>query len=195
MKAIVQIGVSLFQSYPPITRRLFLLEETSFFELHHIIQISMGWKNYHLFEFTVNGYRIGMVDESEYGFWNNQVISAKSLSLSDVVSSDQDSFEYLYDFGDRWIHNITIERWGEVDDNGFLAHCIDGALNCPPEDCGGINGYYELLEILENKNHPEYSNTLHWVGANFDPKKFDKPRVKRQLEQLQKYIAKWNASN
>lgn len=195
MNAIVQITVNLSQSYPPITRRLFLLEETSFFELHHIIQISMGWKNYHSFEFNVDGYRIGLVDESEFGFANNQVLSAKKLMLFDIISSNQDGFEYLYDFGDRWIHNITIERWGEVEDNSFSPHCIDGQLNCPPEDCGGIKGYYQLLRILEDTTHPEYSSMVHWVGANFDPTKFEKVRVKRQLEQLQKYIAKWNASN
>jgi hypothetical protein len=155
----------------------------------------MGWKNYHLFEFIVDGYRIGLVDESEFSFANNEVLSAKTLTLSDIASSDQHSLDYLYDFGDRWIHKITIEKWGEIEENSFSPYCFDGQMNCPPEDCGGIKGYCEILKILEDKTHPDYDRIAHWVGPNFNPDKFDKASVKRQLNQLEKYISRWNASN
>ena len=195
LKEIIQITITLLHSSPLIKRRLFVFEDTSFFELHHIIQIAMGWKNYHLFEFSVDGYRIGIVDESEFGFNNNHVLAAKTVTLFDIITSEEDSFQYRYDFGDCWIHEISIEKWGEVEDNGVYPLCVDGQLNCPPEDCGGIEGYYGLLKVLQDKTHPEYDRMSHWVGPNFDPEKFDKARVKRQLKTLQKYISRWNAVN
>ena len=82
-----------------------------------------------------------------------------------------------------------------MEDSGIFPLCIDGQLNCPPEDCGGIDGYNELLKIVQDKTHPEYDRMTNWVGPNFDPQKFDLARVKRQLNQLPKYISRWNASN
>ena len=195
MKQIVQITITLLRSSPLITRRLFVFEDTSFLELHHIIQIAMGWKNYHLFKFNVDGFSIGIVDESEFGFGNSQVLAAKNVKLFNIIYSDEFSFQYWYDFRDCWIHEIYIEKWGEVEDNGIFPLCIDGQLNCPPEDCGGIDGYNELLKIVQDKTHPEYDRMTHWVGPNFDPQKFDLAREKRQLNQLQKYISRWDASN
>jgi len=144
-----------------ITRRLFVFEDTSFLELHHIIQIAMGWKNYHLFEFNVDGYSIGMVDESEFGFGNSQVLAAKNVSLLDIIASNEFSFQYRYDFRDCWIHEISIQKWGEVEDNGIFPICVDGQLNCPPEDCGGIDGYSAFCRQLFLWGLLSYLNRLH----------------------------------
>ncbi|MCK9266191.1 plasmid pRiA4b ORF-3 family protein [bacterium] len=51
--------------------------------------------------------------------------------------------------------------------------CTGGKRACPPEDCGGIFGYENLLKILSNPKHPEYKSILSWVGGKFDPEYFN----------------------
>ena len=70
----------------------------------------MGWKNYHLYEFNIEGYRIGVLDENETGYGSDRLLDSNAVTLKDVIAN-QDSFEYLYDFGDNWKHQIEIENF------------------------------------------------------------------------------------
>lgn len=91
--------------------------------------------------------------------------------ISELIKSKGQKFSYLYDFGDNWKHLIVVEKILEKD-SGKYPVCIAGERACPPEDCGGIFGYYEMLKILLNKNHPEYKHWKEWAGK-FDPEEFD----------------------
>jgi hypothetical protein len=70
------------------------------------------------------------------------------------------------------------------ENEGALA-CLADERRCPPEDCGGIYGYTELLDILTNPGHEEHQSTLGWLGGPYDPEaflaaavKFDDPRAR-----------------
>lgn len=193
MKDILQLTIKLDHTDPLIWRRILLKKETSFFELHHIIQIVMGWKNYHLFEFNLDGFRVGMIEENENGYGSNQLLDANKTLLSDILSLVEDRFMYNYDFGDGWLHEIALEKLIETEVKRVYPICIDGQLNCPPEDCGGINGFNDILQILENKEHPRYKEIRNWVGKNYDPEQFDTVKVNKKLKQLQKYISRWRS--
>ncbi|MGH3443997.1 MAG: IS1096 element passenger TnpR family protein [Nocardioidaceae bacterium] len=55
------------------------------------------------------------------------------------------------------------------------------ARTAPPDDCGGIWGYQELLDILADPNHPEHAERVEWFdeftslgpAAEFDPSALD----------------------
>ncbi|MEP7144792.1 MAG: plasmid pRiA4b ORF-3 family protein [Ferruginibacter sp.] len=193
MSDIIQLTISLKSSSPLIRRTVHLNKETSFFDLHHIIQIVMGWRNYHLFEFNLDGYRIGMIEENEYGNLGHALLDATKILLMDILSLEKDHFHYNYDFGDCWLHEITLDQAAEKEEKGVYPKCINGQMNCPPEDCGGIAGFNGMVKILQDKKHPEYKETKNWVGKNYDPESFDLARVNKQLKQLQKYITRWNS--
>lgn len=55
--------------------------------------------------------------------------------------------------------------------------CTKGERNCPPEDCGGVEGYEELLEILQDPSHENYEENWKWVEEGFDPEHFDPEEV------------------
>ena len=40
------------------------------------------------------------------------------------------------------------------------AGCTAGARACPPEDCGGVMGYYNLLVALSDTDHEERHDML-----------------------------------
>ena len=56
--------------------------------------------------------------------------------------------------------------------------CLGGDRACPPEDCGGVGGYENLLAVIRNPTHEEYESMLQWLGGRFDPEKFDPRKVK-----------------
>jgi hypothetical protein len=193
MPDILQFTITLKNSKPLIWRSILVKKETTFFELHHIIQISMGWKNYHLFEFNLDGYKVGMIEGNDYGFGNSYVLDATRVALSDVLSLENDRFDYDYDFGDRWQHEIVLQQAIEKDDKTVYPTCVGGKLNCPPEDCGGIRGFYDLLNIIQDNSHPEHQYMRNWVGEKYNPESFDLNRASKRLRKLQKYITRWNS--
>ncbi|MFN9492957.1 MAG: plasmid pRiA4b ORF-3 family protein [Sphingobacteriales bacterium] len=193
MKDLLQIKISLDESDPGIWRRVVVHRDTTFFELHHIIQVSMGWQNYHMFEFSIEGYRIGMIYEDDEldGYGADKLMDSNITKLSDVLSDINDVVNYVYDFGDYWKHTLRIEA--ELDTNNLFIYpvCLAGEMACPPEDCGGLHGFYENLKILKDKKHPEYLDTKTWMPRGYDHQKFTLDKVNRQLLLLSQYIAKW----
>jgi Plasmid pRiA4b ORF-3-like protein len=193
MQEIIQLKVSLAHSKPLIWRQILVTKDTTFFELHHIIQIVMGWDNYHMFEFNLEGYRIGEVDEEEksIGYGNDQVLDSRTIKLSDIITHQKDIINYLYDFGDDWKHQIKVEKFHHIDNSVKYPTCIDGQMNCPPEDCGGIGSFYYFIEVLKDKMHPDHKEIAQWFNKKYDFEKFDKEKVNRKLKGLSKYIRKW----
>jgi hypothetical protein len=192
MKDIIQLKITLDKTEPAIWRRLQVTKDTTFFELHHIIQIAFGWKNCHLYEFDIDGHRIGAPEDymANVPSTDEGVIDARDITLDLIIELDE-TFIYTYDFGDSWKHIITVEKFLPKKQELKCPICIDGELACPPEDCGGIPGYYNLLEVLNDTKHLEYKDTKIWVGRNFKPEHFDVEKVNKKLLRLDKYIMDW----
>lgn len=90
-------------------------------------------------------------------------------------------FTYVYDMGDNWEHTIQIEKTLAAEPKVGYPRCIDGARACPPEDCGGVWGYVDFLNAIQNPRHKEHDEMLEWVGGEFDPEAFDADKVNKQL--------------
>ncbi len=185
MNDIIQLKITLLGTKPPIWRRVLVDKATTFSTLHHIIQIAMGWANCHLHEFEINGDRIADSDEEFDDCFGEEVIDASSVTLDSIIVSTKEKFRYSYDFGDGWTHQILVEKFLPRDPNTKYPICIDGQLNCPPEDCGGIGGFYGLLDIINNKKDPSRKEMLEWLGP-YDAEYFDKDEVNAELQMLGK---------
>ena len=99
------------------------------------------------------------------------------------MKSEKDSVKYEYDFGDGWEHKIVLEKILPIENEKFSPRCIKGKRACPPEDCGGIWGYQELLDILKEPDHPEYEDMLEWLGGEFDSEAFDIEETNKMLSE------------
>ena len=88
------------------------------------------------------------------------------------------AIQYDYDFGDGWEHDVVLEAIAPRQKERRYPLCVDGARACPPEDCGGVPGYEDLLEVMSDPDHEEYDERLEWLGGRFDPEKFDPHRVR-----------------
>ena len=88
-------------------------------------------------------------------------------------------FTYVYDFGDDWVHDITVEK--VISGNSEDPVCLGGRRHRPPEDCGGVSGYREFLKAIRDPRHPEHEAMLEWVGGSFEPEAFNLALVNRKL--------------
>lgn len=184
MDEILQLKITLQNSKPPIWRRILVSSNTTFFKLHHILQTTMGWETCHLYEFNVHNYRIGELNDEfeDFGYGENDLADASSVALKKVITKVKDTFNYEYDFGDGWSHKIIVEKILPRDNKIKYPICIAGKLNCPPEDCGGVWGYYNLLDTIKDKKNPEHQMMLEWFGEGFDEKFFDKDEVNKIIQ-------------
>lgn len=192
MNEVIQLKITLDKTKPAIWREVQVERSSTFFELHHIIQIAFGWKNYHLYEFSIDGHTLGAPEDymANIPVTEEGVIDARDITVDLIIEPDE-TFSYLYDFGDSWKHLITVEKFLPQQKAKKYPFCDGGELSCPPEDCGGIPGFYNLLEILKDKKHPEYRDSKRWVGKNYDQSLFDKEKVDKRLISLDKYIIDW----
>ena len=106
----IHIKISLDETSPSIWREVLVPKDISFYKLHHVIQLTMGWTNSHLFEFIIEGYRVGEVYDNMEELDDDKVIDSKQTKLIDLVNETGEAFKYWYDFGDSWMHTIVIER-------------------------------------------------------------------------------------
>lgn len=181
---ICQLKVVLAGSEPPIWRRIQVPGGLTLSALHSVLQAAMGWENYHLHEFKIWKGSYGSVAEGDDLFAMGMKTD-KGVRLKDVLPEPTRTFEYIYDFGDDWIHEITVEKGSSPEAGTPIVLCLAGERACPPEDCGGIYGYYQNLEILKDPGHPDYEDVKDWMGRH-DPERFDLDAVNRRLRRLPK---------
>ena len=108
----------------------------------------------------------------------------RRFRLADLVQRKKASFTYEYDFGDGWEHDVVVENTVPVGSEEKRAVYLAGENACPPEDCGGIWGYYELLEAVNDPKHEDHEELLDWLGEGFDPTRFDLEGVNAILRRL-----------
>ena len=114
----------------------------------------------------------------------DEALYARLREIAPVVGT---TFGYEYDFGDGWLHLITVEEILTSSTDPVApprAVCLDGARCCPPEDCGGIPGYEDTLRALKQPKKREYRERLEWLGGAYDPEAFDATRISSHLAQL-----------
>lgn len=173
----VRLRLSLREIEPAIWRVLLVRESAHLARLHDIIQRAMGWTNSHLYEFEIHGKRFTDLETWEPFDDDEEPHDTEIVRLRDLHLKEGSHFTYLYDFGDHWLHDVIVEDVMPIPKGDRLPRCTAGARACPPEDCGGTHGYFELLEALSDPAHPEHESYRVWVGGAFDPEAFDLQRA------------------
>ncbi len=182
-----QLKVTLNGTKPPIWRRIQVESDLPLNALHNVLQIVMGWDDSHLHMFKVgNAIYSAMNPEMglDMGIGEQDETEA---TLADIAPKEGAKFVYEYDFGDSWNHTVIVEKI--LPDNGDveLPRMLTGKRACPPEDCGGVWGYADLLEVLADPKNPEYADRLEWLGYDYDPEEFDIDAINQQLKMVESF--------
>jgi Plasmid pRiA4b ORF-3-like protein len=182
------IKVTLAGSRPPIWRRLQVSSAITLRALHDVLQAAFGWEDYHMWVFENPLGRWGVADREL------EINSAAAERLDQVAPHEADRLGYTYDFGDVWEHTILVEAVTAPEPGVAYPRCLTGRRACPPEDCGGIGGYDDLVEILTDPEHEEHQERLEWLGlesaGRFDPTAFDLSHANDALSGLATVLIK-----
>jgi hypothetical protein len=187
---VYQLKVTLLGSSPPIWRRLLVPADVTLAQLHDVLQTAIGWEDGHMHEFSIGRRRIGRPDPEDRFMEMPGVENEATVRLSGILGRVGSKAIYTYDFGDTWEHRIVLEKRLAVNPNTKYPVCTDGQLACPPEDCGGIPGFYDLVEALNDPNHERHEEMLDWFGDDFDPEAFSVDKVNRMLAPLSRHRRK-----
>jgi pRiA4b ORF-3-like protein len=180
-------SVILLGTNPPIWRRLLVPADVTLARLHDVLQAAMGWEDGHMHEFCVGRRRIGRPDAEDLLMGMPSVENERTVRLSGILGRVGAKAIYTYDFGDTWEHGVILEKRLPSDPNTTYPVCTDGQLACPPEDCGGIPGFYDLVEAISDPNHKRHEEMRDWIGDDFDPQAFSSDKVNRLLTRMRRH--------
>lgn len=156
---VYQLKIVLKGSKPAIWRRLLVPASIDLQTLHSVIQTAMGWANLHLYRFEIDRVKYGDIGLKD-DFCELRFEDARKAQLKKAVPYEKTRFSYEYDFGDGWEHEIIIEKILPARDGMKYPVLLCGKQACPPEDCGGMRGYAELLESVPNPVVKEYGRMM-----------------------------------
>src|SRR5207244_1688822 len=80
-------------------------------------------------------------------------------------------------------HQLTLTKPRPADLVLVYPRYIAGENPAPPEDCGGITGFYAQLEALADPNHPDHDDAKDWFG-DYDPNRLDEQPIKDRLARI-----------
>ncbi len=191
MEDIIQLKITLDKTEPVIWRRIQVEKNTTFFDLHQIIQISMGRGCNYPFNFKVDGYVLGEPTSSiNQSAKAKVIIDSREIDMDSIFVKPGERFTYSSFLRNRFKHKVILEKFQPKDPKQNYPICVEGALAAPPEDCPSVEEYYDWLEIVQYRNHRWRRSVLKWLGRNFDPARFDKEQVNKKLINLKKGINK-----
>ena len=182
--ALYQLKLTLKWSQPAIWRRVQVRADMKLDRLHEVIQIVMPWMNCHMHQFIVGRTCYGKLDREFARMGMSETLNEKKYTVADLAPAAKKKFIYEYDFGDGWQHDVVAEKVLPPDAAFKHPTCLAGANACPPDDCGGIPGYYNLLETLANPKHPDHADLKEWIGGAWDAARFDLEDTNKRLKRL-----------
>lgn len=178
------LRVTLRGSDPNVYRKFVVPSNITLRHLSELLLELMGWENEHLNQFRSgdNYYAPAYQREGEMPdlFSRCRNYNQEDCVLADLLSVKGKTITWEYDFGDSWHHDIRLSSVGDYKDDEPRVSFVKGECACPPEDCGGIWGYEELLQLHAKRKAGgrltrEEKSHLDWydIDRNYDPTDFD----------------------
>lgn len=172
---VFQLKISLAEAKPPIWRRIQVPGDTTLARLHKVIQLCMGWTDSHLHQFFVDHTAYSAPDPEEMD--DNGSENEADFTLQALQEDILPGFQYIYDYGDDWLHHISVEKVLDPAAGKPYPVLLTGKRACPPEDIGGIPGFMHLLKVLDNPEDDSYEEYRDWLDEEYDPARFGKEEI------------------
>ncbi|HVM75399.1 MAG TPA: plasmid pRiA4b ORF-3 family protein [Candidatus Saccharimonadales bacterium] len=187
---VYEIRITLQDIRPPIWRLVQVPDTLPLSRLHAVLQTVIGWTDSHLHHFEKDGMHWGVPeDDEDCGI---EIVDENRTAIGAILTTPGDSMLYVYDFGDNWRHDVTLEKI--LPALGVVRPvCIAGERHCPPEDVGGVAGYEEFLEVIFEPGHEEHEHYVRWAGGpsptnrsvgRFQPEEFNQMVVNGALSRI-----------
>jgi Plasmid pRiA4b ORF-3-like protein len=172
------LRVTLLDVSPLVWRLVRVPSAITLSALHPVLQVAMGWEDRHLHQWRVGDEVYASADEED---WGEDLADEAEAVLGEIAAIDS-VLRYDYDLGDGWEHLVEVVAIEAYDATVPPVAVLDGARSAPPEDSGGPPGYEHLLDALDDPADADHEELVAWVGDGFDPDRFNRIEVNRQLE-------------
>ncbi|KAG4074275.1 hypothetical protein HA402_008684 [Bradysia odoriphaga] len=189
-----QFKIELLDTQPTVWRQVYVPSTFDMSDLHGALVDAMGWEDYHFHVFKVLNLKTKRTDfvGRPIEHLKKGPVDGQTVPLTNYFTKPGHTAEYWYDFGDRWEHRVLLQKVLPAEDGINYPVCINGRMACPPEDCGGTDGYNKIVQVLKNKAHPEYASTVDWLKtshnrADFDVDVFRPGNVRFRPKEQRKY--------
>lgn len=178
---VLQLRIELREIEPKVWRRVLVPQTITLAKLHAVIQRAFQWGGHHLHEFEAAGERYGTPDPD---YDEPGSVRSERTRLTSAMTASR-TIDYLYDFGDSWLHRVKVEKTFAPMPDLKLPLCVDGAGATPPDDCGGSPGYMDFVHAMADPTHEEHEDMKRWIGRDsWDPQAFDIDSVNAWLAEI-----------
>jgi hypothetical protein len=178
---IATLRIHLLHIEPLIWRQLEVPTAITLGALHEVVQAAMCWSGTHLWEFMIDERRYGMPDSDD---WQDEPLEdADDTTLGNLLKPRTTVIDYVYDFGDNWELRLTLTNRRTGTPDTAYPRYVGGERNAPPEDCGGVPGFRELLDALSDPDNPDHAEMLEWVG-DYNPAFVDDASIRADLADM-----------
>ena len=177
-ETIARLRISLADTEPEIWRTVDMPVAGSLKMLHDVIQVTMGWQDYHLWQFEAGDRRYGWPDPE----WpDSKLAAAKNVKLGALIERGVRQLTYTYDLGDDWRHTVIIDAIRPAEPDTKYPLFVAGERRCPAEDVGGFPGFELFLDAMTDPGHEEHQQLRDWYGGSFNPEDIDELAIKRAV--------------
>jgi hypothetical protein len=174
------LRLAIVGTQPRVWRRLLVRDTMWLSRLHDSIQVAFDWFDYQTHVFALDDLRFGNPIKSD----DMVVEDDRDVTLADLNLANRDRMTYEYLFGEGWKVDVRVEKTVTAAKGVQLPSCVAGDRAGPPEDCGGLEAFHDMLACLKEPDSDLGREWLAWLGPEYDPSDFDMEKVNLALRKL-----------
>lgn len=176
------LRLSVVGTTPPVWRRLVVRESMWLSRLHDSIQVVFDWFDYQTHAFNIENLRFGNPLKRE----ELSIEDDRDVTLAELDLEHHERFTYGYHFGEGWQVEIRVEKTASPQKGVHYPSCIAGERAGPPEDCGGLEAFHDMLACIKEPNTELGREWTEWLGPHYDPEACDLEKINKALRKLGK---------
>lgn len=165
---------------PKIWRRFLVRESMWLSRLHDCIQVAFEWFDYQTHFFVIDDVKYGNPVRRD----DLVVEDDRDVTLADVGFAGRDHVPYCYQFGDGWQIELRVESTLTVEKGITYPICHSGERSGPPEDCGGVEAFHDMLACIAEPNTDLGREWIEWLGPDYKPEECDVEKINKALKKL-----------
>ena len=182
LERVFTLRLSIVGTSPSVWRRLVVRESMWLSRLHDSIQVIFDWFDYQTHAFNLDDLRFGNPLKRE----GLSIEDDRDVTLADLDLEHRERFTYGYHFGEGWQVEIKVEKSGKIAKGVTYPTCTAGEHAGPPEDCGGLEAYHDMLACIKEPHTDLGREWLEWLGPDYDPDVCDLEKINKSLKKLGK---------
>ncbi|HZZ19306.1 MAG TPA: plasmid pRiA4b ORF-3 family protein [Opitutaceae bacterium] len=182
VQRVLCLRLSVEGTHPKVWRRILVRETMWLSRLHDTIQVAFDWFDYQTHTFALDDLKFGNpVKRDELN-----VEDDRDVTLADLNLANRDRMIYEYHIGEGWKVDVRVEKAIPPGKGAVYPLCIAGERAGPPEDCGGLEAFHDMLACLKEPASDLGREWLAWLGPEYEPDSCELGKINKSLRKLGK---------